>query len=367
MQENRPSPGGFPGFAPVMTLVETLSTAFGPSGFEDEVRRRILDAVHDLDVHTVVDVLGNLSVALNPGTDFTVMLDAHMDEVGLMISGVEPEGILRFALLGGWDPRVLPSHQVELRSTREQAVMGVIGVTPPHLQSPEDQKKAYAVEHLAIDLGCSDSAEVESLGIRMGAPGVLTAPFLRLHNGVVSGKALDDRVGCALLVALVRHFARFPVDFTLVANFSVKEEIGARGAATAAYRIRPDLAFAVEGTTGDTPGVPPASQSCFLGKGPAITLADKSILVKPSLVETLSREAQLLGIPFQYKRPLTGGTDAGPIHLSRAGVLTAVIGVPCRYLHSPVSAILEEDVFHTFRLLLRLVEQARSIGTLCAP
>ena len=350
----------------LIDLIEDLSLVFGVSGFEDPVRERIKELLSDLNVGLETDVMGNLTVTLDPGRDFTVMVDAHMDEVGLMVNCLEEEGWLRFATLGGWDPRILPAHQVDLLSLQGNTVTGVIGTSPPHVQSPEDQKKPFQLDSLFIDIGTRSIKETEQLGIKMGAPGVLAVPFRRLAGGMFTGKALDDRIGCALLIELLRHFHDHPPGYTLVANFAVKEEVGLRGAKTATHRIRPDLAFVLETTTGDTPGTPLYQQPARVGSGPAVTLADRGILVRPALVNAVTETAVDTGIPFQTKRPLTGGTDAGVIHQSRGGVLTSVVSVPCRYIHSPVSVASEEDVHHTFSLLRSLLDRARSIHEQCA-
>ncbi|MBI4776242.1 MAG: M42 family peptidase [Deltaproteobacteria bacterium] len=351
----------------LIDVVEDLSLAFGVSGFEDPVRERIKDRLNDLNTCFETDVMGNLTVTLDQGRDFTVMVDAHMDEVGLMVNCVEEEGWLRFATLGGWDPRILPAHQVSLLSHQGNVVTGVIGAAPPHVQSPEDQQKPIQLDSLFIDIGSRSKNETEKLGITVGTPGVLALPFRRLAGGMFTGKALDDRVGCALLIQLLRHYHAHPPGYTLVANFAVHEETGLRGAKTATHRIRPDLAFVVETTTGDTPGTPAHQQPTRIGCGPAITLADKNILVRPALVKAVTETALQSGIPFQTKRPLTGGTDAGAIHLSRGGVLTSVLSVPCRYLHSPVGMAYEQDVYHTFSLLRALLDRAPSIYGQCAP
>ncbi len=349
----------------ILDSIRQLSLAFGVSGHEGEVRNIIRGRLAALDVRLETDALGNLSAVLNEGRDFSVMVDAHMDEVGLMVSCVEEDGRLRFVTLGGWDTRVLPAHQVELLSRHGKIVQGVIGTPPPHTQGPEEQKKPFQVEDLFIDVGASSGEEAEGLGITVGVPGVLSVPFTRLAGGTFTGKALDDRVGCALLVALMEHFSRQPPDYTLVANFSVQEETGLRGATTAANRIRPDLAFAVEGTTGDTPGFPKHRRPAQVGFGPAVTVADRSILVRPELVEFILEVAKELEIRHQVKRPLTGGTNAGAIHLSGSGVLTAVVSVPCRYIHSPVSLACEQDVLQTYALLRALLDRARSIPKRC--
>jgi endoglucanase len=343
-------------------LIEQLSNGFGVSGFEDEVCDWIRNRVEPVADSVETDVLGNLMVSINPGRPFTLMLDAHMDEIGVMISHVEDGGFLRFVLIGGWDPRILPGHQVEIRSKDEKRYRGLIGAVPPHIQTPDEQKQPLKVEDLLIDMGVESKEAVAALGIGPGTPGAIAYPFRVLGDRRVMGKALDDRVGCAILIQCLEHFSEHRPDFTVVANFAVSEEVGLRGAKTAGYQIEPDVALVVEGTVGaDTPGIPSHKCPTHLGKGPAISVADRSIIVNPAVVRYIEQAAIRLKIPWQYKAPLSGGTDAGAIHVSRKGVLTGIISVPCRYIHSPSSVMDLRDFEHTVKLVMEVARGAPSI------
>lgn len=340
-------------------LLETLSNAFGVSGFEDEVREIIqsLVAPHADDVRT--DALGNLIVTRRGPGGRTLMLDAHMDETGLMISYVEDGGFLRFTTIGGWDPRVLPAHAVTIRARSGAKIRGVIGSLPPHITKPDERDKAIPVDALYIDVGARSADEAAQWGIRVGDPAALSYPCERLRDRCVLGKALDDRAGCAAMIKVLEDLARESLDLTLVCNFAVGEETGLRGARTAAYQINPDLALAIEGTVAaDVPGVPPPRQPTRVGKGPALTLADHTIIVSPKVVRALERAAEEHRIPYQLKVPLYGGTDAGAIHTSRGGVLTGTISVPCRYIHAPLSLLDLGDFENTVRLIRAFVLEA---------
>lgn len=340
-------------------LLEHLSNRFGVSGFEDDVRDWICESVRNLVEDIETDVLGNLIARINPGQDFTLMLDAHMDEIGVMVSHIEESGFLRFALIGGWDPRVLPGQQVEVRSRDRGKQRGVIGTLPPHVQAPEDQKQPFKAEDLYIDIGAESRDAVTASGIGPGAPATVAYPFEILSDHRVMGKAMDDRVGCAILIRCLEYFSRNRPDFTLVANFAVSEEVGLRGAKTASYEIRPNMAIVIEGTTGaDTPGTPDHKCPARLSKGPAISVADKSIIVNPAVVRFIEQAADTLEIPWQHKAPLSGGTDAGAIHLSRGGILTGIISVPCRYIHSPSSIVDLRDLEHTVALVVEVARRA---------
>jgi endoglucanase len=343
-------------------LLRALSEQFGVSGFEEEIRDWIYGQVKDRADDVRVDVLGNLMATINPGSNLTVMLDAHMDEIGIMVSYVEEAGFLRFAPIGGWDPRILPAKQVEIKSRTGKKVRGVIGASPPHIQSPEEQKQALKVEDLFVDIGVRSKEEVWERGIDVGSPGTLHYPFHVLEQNRIMGKALDDRVGCAVLIRCLEYFSAKRPDFTLVANFAVSEEVGLRGTKTAAHQIQPDVALAVEGTVGaDTPGIPAHKCPARLGKGPVISVADKSIIVNPSLVIFMEGVAKALSIPWQHKLPLFGSTDAGAIHVTGKGVLTGIVSVPCRYIHSPSSILDLQDFEHTVLFVRELISRVREI------
>ena len=346
-------------------LLRQLSDLFGVSGFEDDVRHQIREHVVDLSDKVETDVLGNLMVWINPDREFTLMLDAHMDEIGLMVSLVDEDGFLRFALIGGWDHRVLPGQQVEIRSRDGNKHRGVIGALPPHVQTPEEQKQPWKIDNLFIDVGAGSKKQVQAMGIGPGSPGVLAYPFQILSENRIMGKALDDRVGCVILIRCLEYLSKHRPDCTVVINFAVSEEVGLRGARTASYRIQPDVAIVVEGTTAaDTPGTPAQKCPARLGDGPAISVADKSIIVDPGLLRLMEETADRCQIPWQHKLPLSGGTDAGAIHLSRGGVITGVLSVPCRYIHSPSSILDLGDLEHTAALTIEIARRALEIKEL---
>jgi putative aminopeptidase FrvX len=343
-------------------LLRELSNQFGVSGFEEEVRGWILENIRDFVDDVEIDVLGNLMGRINPDRDFVMMLDAHMDEIGIMVSYVEESGFLRFTPIGGWDPRVFPAQQVEIRSRYDKKHRGAIGASPPHIQTPEEQKQALKVEDLFIDIGVNSREEVIDRGIGPGSPGNIHYPFQLVGMNRAMGKAMDDRVGCGVLIRCLEYFSKNRPDFTLVANFAVSEEVGLRGAKTAAFQIKPDVALVVEGTVGaDTPGIPAHKCPARLGQGPAISVGDKSIIVNPSFVAFIEQIAEASKIPWQHKVPLFGGTDAGAIHLTGKGILTGIVSVPCRYIHSPSSVVDLQDFEHTISLVIEVVRKARKI------
>ncbi len=348
--------------AGVVELLRDLSEAFGVSGFEEEVRERIRTRVAPVVDEIHGDPLGNLHAVLNPAASFTVMLDAHMDEVGFVVKAIEEGGFLRLAPMGGWDVRILPGRDVTVRGMDGCYHLGVIGSVPPHVQEAQEKSKVLAWEDLFVDVGARSAADVRDMGIRVGSPALLPQPFRLWNDKTVLGKALDDRAGCALLIRILEALSKDRPDIRVVATFSSSEEVGCRGARVAGQRWEPQMAIVLEGTMAtDTPGIKPEQRVSALDKGPVVTAVDKSLIVPEQLVDRILRTAERLTIPCQIKTPLVGSTDGGAIHLTNRGVLTAVIAVPCRYIHSPTCIMRLDDLLHTQRLLEALVRDARKI------
>lgn len=327
-------------------LLKRLSEAPGVSGDERAVRAILKEAVQPYADELRVDALGNL-IAVRRATverPLRVMVEAHMDEIGLMIIRVEKDGRLRFRKVGGIDNRILPSKVVRIG---KDAIPGVIGVKPVHLLKNAEERKVLDEDDLFIDIGASSQEEAERL-VQRGDRAVFDTAFADLGPRL-KGKAFDDRAGCAVLATV---FAAGPYPVELHAVFAVQEEIGLRGAQAAAYDINPDVAIALEGTVADDlPKEKDESPTTELGKGPALTVMDRSVIVDPRLLRFLMETAEAEGIPYQLKQPGVGGTDAGSIHLAREGVPSAVVAVPCRYIHSPASVLDKQDLNWTVRLV----------------
>ena len=327
-------------------ILEALSNAFGPSGCEGKVRQVVLDAIADKVDEVQVDHLGNV-IARQKGTDypaFKVMVAAHMDEVGFMITHADDNGLLHFTKVGGIDDRVLPAKVVRIGKSQ---IPGVISVKPVHLTGSAERGKVVSHEDMAIDIGVSSKAEAERL-VTKGDYAVFDVAFEELGT-MVKGKAFDDRAGCAVLIALIER-GPYPFDFWPV--FTTMEEVGLRGAQVAAYRVMPDVAFALEGTIcDDGPREKDISPTTAVGKGPAISPMDRSVIADRRLVRLLIETAEAEGIPYQLKQPGMGGTDAGAIHLAKTGVPSVPVSVPSRYIHSPVCMLSKEDLENTVRLM----------------
>lgn len=310
-------------------LLERLSNACGIPGREDEVRNLLKRELQPHVDEMWTDALGNLIVRKGAGP-CKVMLDAHMDEVGFVVGSITEQGYVKLKKVGGLDDRVLPGRQIWITDRR---IPGVIGAKAWHLCSGEDRARAIPFDQMYVDLGCNDRSEVEALGIEPGDPAYFATTFEHFSPTVVKGKAFDDRAGCAVLAeVLMRH--TYP-GITLYGAFTCQEEVGLRGARVAAYNLNPDMAIALEGTgSSNTAGVDPFETITNLGEGPAISLMDASGIPHLGVWEELIRVARAAGLPYQHRRTVTGGTDAGGIALQRTGVPACTVSVPCRYIHT---------------------------------
>jgi endoglucanase len=330
-------------------FLETFSNLAGVSGGEERVRAAVVDAVKDSVDTLEVDPMGSLVARVKPepgrGTRPHVMLCAHMDEVGFIIFGIEKDGRLRFRKVGGIDNRILVGQVLRIGT---DGLRGVVGTLPPHLISRADRDKVTPAEELYIDIGAA-SREGAMERVSIGDYATFDTTY-EAWGQTRKGKAFDDRIGCAVLASVVQR--RPPVPLTAV--WSVQEEVGLRGAAAAARRVAPDLAIVLEGTAaGEAPGLSPEEAAPRMGRGPALTVQDRSLMADARLVDVIERTARRGKIPTQWKRPGIGGTDAGRIALSGSGVPAAVISVPCRYIHAPAAYLDVRDARRTVELVWR--------------
>jgi len=333
-----------------LELLERLSNAPGVSGDEGEVRKIVLEAVRPLADEVKVDALGNVLAIKRAQTQpaLRVMLAAHMDEVGLMIVDEEEGGLYRFEVVGGIDPRQLPGKSLWVG---KEKIPGIIGARPIHLTTPEERKSAIPVESLRIDLGPEGSKKAKP-----GDRAVFATAFKVVGPSMI-GKALDDRLGVALLIEILRQA---PSHLEVQAAFTVQEEIGLRGARVAAYALNPDLAFVLDATpANDLPtwdGSENTAYNTRLGAGPAIYIADAATLSDPRLVRFLLQVAETHHIPHQIRQPGGGGTDAGAIHRQRAGIPSVSLSVPVRHPHTAALIARLQDWENTLMLMLRALQ-----------
>lgn len=337
-------------------LLQELSNLNGVSGREDEVRSFIYEKVAERADEVRFDALGSLIAVKRPkASGPAVMLAAHMDEVGLMVTGIDKSGMLKVQPVGSIDHRVLVSKPVTVGRDR---IRGVIGSKPIHLQERDEQRQPIKMQSLFVDIGASSKEDAEK-AVELGDTVAFDTQAEMLGQGRFKGKALDDRAGCAVLLSLLE----MDFDFPLYLAFTVQEEIGARGARTAAYQIKPSVALVFEGTSaGDTLDAKEHKRSTRLREGPAITFMDRSVVVNRALFRRLRDVAESKGINHQLRQMTTGGTDAGPISQSHTGVPTGVISVPCRYIHSPVSVLDILDFEDTIRLASAVLDSIAERG-----
>lgn len=326
-------------------FLEQLSNLPGVSGDEGKVRSFIKEKLKGSNMCVTTDTMGNLLVRKKGEQKGPrVMISAHMDEVGLMLVDFEKSGHLRFKTVGSIDTRVLVAKRVRVGPN---GIPGVIGAKPIHLQKPKERKKPYEIDHLYIDIGAENKEEARKL-VTLGDYVSFDTACITMGENLYRGKAFDDRAGCSALLELLLD----PGTPSFDGAFTVQEEVGCRGAAAAAYTLRPDLALILEGTAAaDTPGTDKESSSTVLGQGPAISIMDRSVIVDRSILHSLVKAASSASLPFQFRRFTGGFTDAGAVALTREGVKAGVISIPCRYIHSPCSVLQESDLRNTAALV----------------
>jgi endoglucanase len=337
--------------------LERISNVFGVSGDESEVVKVLLEYVEPLADSIDNHPIGNLVATVNGSKKDapSLLLVAHMDEIGLMVRYITKGGFLRFLPVGGWDVRILPAQPVIVHSSSGKMLEGVIGSKPPHIQKPDEIKKVMPIEDLFIDIGVSTREEAEDMGVQIGDRIILSQKFslLGANSRVMRGKALDDRIGCAVLVEVLEQLKeRGRPTGSIHAGFSVQEEVGLRGAGPLAYQINPTCSLAIEGTVAaKTAGTKKGMSPTVMGAGPAITIMDSGLLADLRIVRKLEELAKAHEIPYQIKRPVSRGrTDASEVLLTRGGIPSGVLSIPCRYIHSPNQLASIDDFMNEIRL-----------------
>ena len=340
----------------LVEALEKLSNANGVTGREGEVRDLMKEYLKPYVDEVREDRLGNLIAFKKGNKDApTVMLAAHMDEVGLMIKNIKKKGFLQFAKVGGIDDRVLLAQKVIVH-TDKGPLTGVIGSKPPHIQTEEEQKKVIDADRLFIDVGAKDKNEAEKMGVQVGDVVSFDTKFVQIGENVVLGKALDDRVGCVMMVETLRRLQK--VDCNVYAVGTIQEEVGLRGATIAAFQVAPDVCIVLESTVaGDMPGVEEGKAPAKMGEGPVVTVADAGLIAHPKVLRLLIDSAKENKIPYQLETGIRGSTDAARISLSREGVPSGVISVATRYIHSPAAILNLDDVEKTVKLAVAAIEK----------
>ncbi|NPV09366.1 MAG: M20/M25/M40 family metallo-hydrolase [Anaerolineae bacterium] len=354
--------------AEIRSDLEELTALDGVSGHEEAVIRALRHKLAPLSDTISVDCFGNVCATVGGSEGYHLLLAAHSDEIGLMVKSVEPEGYLRFSIVGGTQPALLPGRMVRINGS----VRGVIGVKSGHLQGPEDRGRLPDPDDLYIDVGAANADEVAALRVRIGDAVAFVSPLVELGRpDIVAGKAIDDRLGCAVLLATMRRLQRERPATRVSCVITTQEEVGLRGAAVAAYSLAPDCAVPVDTfMSGDTPDVDyHREMPAAIGKGPVLLLASGDAaagnIMHPAMRRLLEQAAQSAGVPYQRATVLgKAATDAASIHLARGGIPTGGIGLARRYSHSPVCTCDLNDAANAVLWLLALVRALESLPSL---
>lgn len=335
----------------MLETLKTLCELDGTSGREEEIRQYIISRI-DGKCDWKIDPMGNV-LAFKKGKNQPknkVMLSAHMDEVGFIITYITDDGYLKFAPVGGIDSKVIIGRSV---TVGEHKKFGVIGIKHVHMTTAEEQGKVPAVNEMCIDIGASSKEEAEKY-VEIGDAAYFISSFEEFGNNKVKAKAIDDRFGCAVMLDMIENGIEYDADFA----FLVQEEVGLRGAAPAAYTVAPDYAIVLEATTAaDVAGVSGADCVCKLGSGAVVSFMDRSTVYNRDLFKGALKLAKEKGIPCQAKTAVAGGNDAGAIHKSIGGIYTITVSLPCRYIHSATSVADKNDMDACRKLAEALLEE----------
>ena len=329
-------------------FLKELTELSGVSGCEYEVRNYIKQRLNEIGCEFYIDKLGNV-IAHNKGKkNKTIMVAAHMDEVGLIVNHIDSDGFIKFKAVGGIDQRVLNSKIVLVG---EKKIPGVIGSKAVHLMSEEEKGTSVPIDKLYIDIGSSSKSETEKL-VQIGDYIIFKSDYVEFGDNLIKAKALDDRAGVSIILELLSM--KLDADFYGV--FTVMEEVGLRGAETAAYQLEPDLGIVLEGTVcADMPEVEPCDKSTLIGKGAALSLMDGTTVYDIDLVRDIAKIAEEKNIMYQFRKSSSGGNDAGVIHKTKKGSKVVAISVPCRYIHSPVNVASKSDIENVFKLAKEVI------------
>ena len=340
-----------------LKFLKELTEAKGISGDEKEASRVMKKYLEGYADEFDYDNLGSLIAIKKGNDDIKVMLSGHIDEVGFIVSYIEEDGFLRISPVGGWWAHVLPSQKVSIKTLDDKVYTGVIGSIPPHGMKPEVRSKVMDLKDLYVDLGVSSKQEVLDLGINVGDSVIPYTEFMVMNNkDYVCSKAFDDRIGAAVVVEVMRNLKDKTHNNTLYSVGSVQEEVGLRGARTATYKVKPDVAIAIDVSMSyDVPGSGKGESK--LGKGVALSLMDSSVIAHRGLFKLLRDICKEKNIPFTYDSLVAGGTDSGEINKSFDGVINMTLSLPCRYFHSHNSVVHLKDYEACIELLVEFVKR----------
>lgn len=328
-------------------MLKELCEIYGVSGDEDRIRLFIKEQIYEYVDDLIEDAYGNLIAYRDKGKKPKILLAAHMDEVGMMITSIEKNGLLKFKTIGLRAQSIIAKRVI----IGEKKIPGVIGHKPIHLSQSTERNRLPEIKELFIDIGTNSREEAEGL-VQIGDLATFDTKFYK-NGDHISGKAFDNRIGCYVLMKLLQD-----TDLSAYFAFTVQEELGLRGAKLVAYRINPDIAIAVDTTgTNELPEEKDIPKYPTLNNGPVLTTSDATIICDRKIIKLFENTAKKHNIKYQYKQPMIGGTDAGVIHLTREGIPSAVLSIPARYIHSPLSIASMKDIDNTIKLLTFTIEE----------
>lgn len=332
-------------------MLKDLCLLNGTSGDEFRVRDYIINEIKEYSTYKV-DNLGSV-IAYKKGKkkpNKTVCINAHMDEVGFIITGITSDGYLRFAPVGGIDTKVCLDRAVTVGENR---INGVIADKAYHLLEDSEKDKAPSFDKLLIDIGAKSETEAQSV-VSLGDFAYFESDYTELGNGYIKAKALDDRIGCMLMIELIKS----ELEYDTVFCFNVQEEVGLRGSKCTSFAVGADISIVLEATTaGDLDGVSGADRVCVLGNGGVVSFMDNRTIYDRELYKLAMNTASKNNIPVQTKTAVAGGNDAGSIQTSGKGAKVMALSLPCRYIHSPSSVVKKSDIDNTRKLLKEILKK----------
>jgi putative aminopeptidase FrvX len=327
-------------------LLKDLVAIPGVSANEKGVREYVLNYLKKTRAEIIVNNLGCV-IAIFEGKDKTkapAMIDAHMDEVGYIVQFIDKNGFLRLINHGNIDVRILPSQMLEVHSATGKRYTGVVGMLPPHVLVGKEAT-VMPLDQLSVDCGFNSDEDAKKAGIRVGSPVTFVSNYTELESEKICSKAIDNRGGCAVALAVADHLDKNKTDRTIVLSFSVQEEGGLKGIGSVVHKVKPEYALVVESTTAcDMPGVSEEKKVTRMGAGVAFTVSDSTAYILPETVDMFINIAEKNKIKYQIKTPRYGGTNAGELYIAYEGVKTGIAAVPSRYIHSSVSVIDMNDL-----------------------
>ncbi|RPF57740.1 M42 family metallopeptidase [Abyssicoccus albus] len=341
-----------------LQLLKDLTDAHGVSGYEHDVKKVLQSYLEPNSDELIHDKLGGIFGKKNATNGSkTILIGGHLDEVGFMVTDITKEGFLKFTPIGGWWSQVMLSQRMNV-ITEQGVLTGIIGSKPPHVLTPEDRKKTVEIKDMFIDIGVKDKEEAESFGVQIGDQITPYMEFTEMANkNYLLAKAWDNRFGCAVASQVLAELNGEDVNVNVASGATVQEEVGLRGAKTAAAKVKPDLAIAVDvGLALDTPDMPKNEGEGNLGDGPLLLLLDATNIGHVGFRKHVQKVIKDKGLPVQLAMVTKGGTDSGSFHVANEGVPSLSIGVPLRYMHSNASIMHREDFQNTVKLIVEIVK-----------